>query len=157
MEWRLLWERLKPRAFDLRTPTPTADTPRKIVMRKGILLLFTALISTGIYADEEDCSPQEPSLAALRELLKSSPYDLAREEAKLEKPKFYGVLGYTRTFVGIEEELANCAARNRQVKDMPGTSDYLCTAEIDNLQPSARRFAEEYNVELAKLVHLDCR
>ncbi|MGY4531320.1 hypothetical protein ACVW0Y_000423 [Pseudomonas sp. TE3786] len=125
-------------------------------MHKRMALLFIALLSTSAAAEDEDCSPQEPSLASLRELLKSSPYELAHQEAKLEKPRFYGVLGYGRTVVNIDSELANCAARNGQVKDMPGTSDYLCTAEIDNLQPSALRFAEKYNLELAKLAHLDC-
>ena len=127
-------------------------------MRTRMLLLsLTTLLCTHTYAEEEDCSPQEATLAELRELLKVSPYDLAREEAKRDKPQFYGVLSYTRVVVGIDEKLAMCAAGHRQIKDMPGTSDYMCSAEMSNLLPSAHQFASEYNRELAKLIRLDCR
>jgi hypothetical protein len=116
--------------------------------------LIFLLLSTPVFSDE--CSPQEPTLAELRNLLKENPGEIAQKESTLEKPRFFAVHGYAAQIVGIPSELADCAMSTGHSKPMPGTSDYLCTNEIVNLQPAANSFAIRHNTELAKLVKIKC-
>lgn len=117
------------------------------------ILAFT-LFSTPTFSNE--CSPQEAALEELRLLLKENPEEMAKRESTLESPSFFAVYGYDAQIVGVSSGLSGCALSAGRSKPMPGTSDYLCTDEIVNLQPAARSFAARHNVELAKLIEVEC-
>ena len=121
-----------------------------------ILSAIAALLILSSPAFSDECAPQEPTLAELRLLLKENPEEIAKKETSFERPRFFAVHGYGAQIVGISPELANCAMSAGYSKPMPGTSDYLCTNEIVNLQPSAQAFAVRHNIELAKLIKIEC-
>ena len=120
------------------------------------LITMLAFLSACAGAEEVDCPPQEKDLAALKKLLQLNPEELAKEEAKLSRPAFYGVHGYSVTTPGITNNTIACLHQKAQTKHMPGTSDVLCSDEIVNLQPAAQKFAERYNSQLARSMELTC-
>lgn len=124
----------------------------------GRIALVTMMASLSACARTEavDCPPQEKDLAELKALLQQNPEELAKEEAKLSSPAFYGVYGYSVSTPGLTNDVMACLHQKAQIKHMPGTSDVLCSDEIVNLQPAAKSFAERYNSELASSMELKC-
>lgn len=124
----------------------------------GRIALVTMMTFLSACAEIEaiDCPPQEKALAELKALLQLNPEELAKEEAKLSNPAFYGVYGYYVSTPGLTSDVMACLHQKAQIKHMPGTSDVLCSDEIVNLQPAANSFAERYNSELARGIELKC-
>ncbi|MDG9930435.1 MULTISPECIES: hypothetical protein [unclassified Pseudomonas] len=120
------------------------------------LVATMAFLSACAETEAVDCPPQEKDLAELKALLQLNPEELAKEEAKLSNPSFYGVHGYSVNTPGLTNDIMACLHQKAQIKHMPGTSDILCSDEIVNLQPAAKSFAERYNSELASSMELKC-